>query len=207
MKHVWLVALTLMGCHEAVSPVPDEASTKQELSQIAPGVSSPEVFEVERATKEAWSTPTQVTPVDWAEVSKHTPIAANVLSAEESQKIQGLGLPVLLPADSALASTANVVTGENWYTASMQHDGVTVVIHGSTAAHNIDLNVPPETLELMRNFTVYRTHEILTLTFNMYGVAYGLDIECAKPTQDDRCNKDDTILQMAESLVLAGGQP
>lgn len=205
MKHIWWIVLALAGCHEVVSP--DEGSKTHELTESAPGIATPDVFEVERAEKEAWASPTQITPVDWSEVSKHTPIAPDVLSEEASQKVQGLGLPVLLPADASLASTANLVTGENWYTASMQHDGITVVIHGSTAAHNIDLKVPPETLELMRNFTVYRTHEIVTLTFNMYGVAFGLDIECANPTQDDRCNKDETILQMAESLVFAGGQP
>lgn len=206
MKRVLLILLFGAGCHETVQAPDGHESAAQELLE-GPTLEPVSVtaFDVERATKEAWSKPVQITDVDWSDAVAHPKIAADLLSSEQVAKLDGIKMPVLLPNEPALLQAANIVTGEHWYSASMQANGITVVIHGSKAAHNVDLKVPEKTLELMRNFTVYRTHEIVTLTFTMYNVAYALDIECANPVADDRCNKDETIMQMAENLVLAGG--
>lgn len=207
MKRVLLILLFGAGCHETVGAPDGHESNAQELTQSPVNQGLPAVanFEIERATKEAWSKPIQITSVDWSEASAHPKIANGALPDEQASRLANVKMPVLLPSAPELLAAANIVTGEHWYSASMQAAGMTVVIHGSTAAHNIDLNVPEKTLELMRNFTIYRTHEIVTLTFTMYNVAYALDIECANPVADDRCNKDETITQMAENLVLAGG--
>ena len=203
MKRMLWVAMFAIGCHETVSsPVETQVST---LEAQSPSVV--DSLDVERTEKLKWSEPHQIAQIDWTEVNKHQSVNPGLLPATQSEKIDGLGVPVLLPSNPELISRAEIVTGATWYAASMNHDGINVVIHGSKQSENLDMNVSDEARELMRNFTVYRTHEIVTLTFNMYGVAYSLDIECAAPTTDDRCNKDETIMTMAENLVLAGGQP
>ena len=203
MKRMLWVAMFAIGCHETVSsPVETQVST---LEAQSPSVV--DSLDVERTEKLKWSEPHQIAQIDWTEVNKHQSVNPGLLPATQSEKIDGLGVPVLLPSNPELISRAEIVTGATWYAASMNHDGINVVIHGSKQSENLDMNVSEEARELMRNFTVYRTHEIVTLTFNMYGVAYSLDIECAAPTTDDRCNKDETIMTMAENLVLAGGQP
>ena len=203
MKRMLWIALFAIGCHETVSsPVETQEGT---LEAESPSVV--DSLDVERTEKLKWSEPHQIAQIDWTEVNKHQSVNPGLLPATQSEKIEGLGVPVLLPSNPELISRAEIVTGATWYAASMNHDGMNVVIHGSKQSENLDMNVSEEARELMRNFTVYRTHEIVTLTFNMYGVAYSLDIECAAPTTDDRCNKDETVMTMAENLVLAGGQP
>lgn len=203
MKRMLWVAMFAIGCHETVSsPVETQEST---LEAESPNVV--DSLDVERTEKLKWSETHQIAQIDWTEVNKHQSASPGLLPAAQSAKIAGLGVPVLLPSNPELISRAEIVTGATWYAASMNHDGINVVIHGSKQSENLELNVTDEARELMRNFTVYRTHEIVTLTFNMYGVAYSLDIECAAPTTDDRCNKDETVMTMAENLVLAGGQP
>lgn len=204
MKRMLWIALFAIGCHETVSsPVETQENALLEATSPATSVG----FDVERAEKLKWSEPHQIATIDWTEVNKHQHVEPGLVPASESEKITGLGVPVLLPSNPELISRAEIVTGATWYAASMNHDGINVVIHGSKQSENLEMNVTEEARELMRNFTVYRTHEIVTLTFNMYGVAYSLDIECAAPTTDDRCNKDETVMTMAENLVLAGGQP
>lgn len=203
MKRMLWIALFAVGCHETVSS-PVETQEAELVATIPSVLESPDV---ERVEKLKWSEPHQIAQIDWTEVNKHQAATPGLLPEAQTTKIAGLGVPVLLPSNPELISRAEIVTGTNWYAASMNHDGINVVIHGSKQSENLELNVTEEARELMRNFTVYRTHEIVTLTFNMYGVAYSLDIECAAPTTDDRCNKDETVMTMAENLVLAGGQP
>jgi hypothetical protein len=112
-----------------------------------------------------------------------------------------------LPQDDQLLASVALSTGDLWYGADMNADGIHVFVHGSRGAFPIDLKLSAEQRENIQNFTIYRSHEIVTLTFQMYGAAYRIDVECDKPTNDARCNQDAFVTQMAETLVLAGGQP
>lgn len=76
-------------------------------------------------------------------------------------------------------------------------------MHGTRGSYPNTFNLTDEQLAQIQNFTIYRTHEIVTLTFKMYGAAYRIDVECAAP--DIRCKEDTFVTELAENLVFAGG--
>lgn len=208
MKHWWLVALVAAACTDTgVDSVSDGADTRQQtLTQVSPSAADLS-YQLERQAKAEWTGEVAPQRIDWPEAKQHDPIASGVLSDTQMQAVAKASLPVLLPGDAALASSAFVTSGDLWYGADLQADGIHVFVHGSRGARPNDLKLTPEQTENLRNFTIYRSHEIVTLTFQMYGAAYRIDVECDRPTADDRCNKDAFVTSMAESMVFAGGRP
>ena len=58
---------------------------------------------------------------------------------------------------------------------------------------------------LLRGYA--RTEYGQELTFNRYGAAYSVTIECDDPRYDPRCNNDIYARQVANGMIVAAGSP
>lgn len=208
MKHLLFVLLLAIGCTETA---PDTVERQDPLTAAefpVPSAPSTELAtQAERKAKAEWTGEVAPQTIDWAEANRHPRVKDGLIPAGQTPHLNAASLPVLLPQDDQLLASVALSTGDLWYGADMNADGIHVFVHGSRGAFPIDLKLSAEQRENIQNFTIYRSHEIVTLTFQMYGAAYRIDVECDKPTNDARCNQDAFVTQMAETLVLAGGQP
>ncbi|MFU8807428.1 MAG: hypothetical protein ACNA8W_26700, partial [Bradymonadaceae bacterium] len=50
-----------------------------------------------------------------------------------------------------------------------------------------------------------RSEGVVSLTFETFGVAYMIRIDCERPFADTRCTGDDYIIEIAESLAIVPG--
>lgn len=141
-------------------------------------------------------------PVDW-EAARRTPALQLALPERERPKLGEIEVPVLLPDDPKLLSSLLITHHHDWYAAAMEDNGVDVYVRGNRKAFVVPalqgIEVP--------DYSVTRVHEILTVSWRAYGVAYTLDVECFAPLEDPRCTNDDYALSLAKSLKLAGGRP
>lgn len=201
---LWILMLLIAaGCTEAT---PDAAEREQALAAPANDQMSL-ANQLERDAKSQWTGEVAPAAVDWAEASGHAKVALGALTQTQIDAISASTVPVLLPNLPAAISSAFVTTGDLWYGADMTVDGAHLFIFGSRGEFPNQLKLSAEEEARLSNFTVYRTHQIVTLSFVMYGAAYRLDVECDKPMDDPRCTHDDYVLGLAEGLVLAGGHP
>lgn len=208
MKYSLFVLLLAIGCTETAPDTVErqEALTAAEIS--VPAAPSTELAnQAERKAKAEWTGDVAPQAIDWTEANRHPRVKDGLIPATQTPRLNAATLPVLLPQNDHLLASVALSTGELWYGADMNADGIHVYIHGSRGAFPIDLKLSAEQRANLQNFTVYRSHEIVTLAFQMYGAAYRIDVECDQPTNDARCNQDTFVTEMAESLVLAGGQP
>ena len=70
---------------------------------------------------------------------------------------------------------------------------------------DLEVSDPGEAL-IRDRFLVTRTHGVVSLSFVDFGVAYSVDVECARPEDDARCTNNDYVLTLAESLAVLGGK-
>ena len=124
-------------------------------------------------------------------------------------------LPVLLPTLSALgledAPQVMLFPNEDFYTASMQGNGLLVEVFGTRL---INLTVAPGARSVRNllasdndGFRVERTEYGRELSFNRYGAAYTITIECDEPQTDPRCSEAEFGRNLARSLLIVGGSP
>lgn len=125
-----------------------------------------------------------------------------------TQRLGTIDLPVLLPASAELLSTLVLTSGNNWYAASMRGADYGVSLHATRVRFSRPQQAPPATPtvgKLAKELTVDREELIAGVSFNRFGVAYRLEVDCARPSTDPRCNKDDFILGLVGALRFAGG--
>lgn len=209
MKHLLyiLIGIAVVGCHDLAEP--DTQTRAQELTSDNPSEAPARkaANALERAQKLAWSEGQPIEQVvDWQAADAYPAMQAT-LASDAAQTLATASLPVLLPDDATLTHDVFVTTGPTWYTARMQGDGVVVFVKGNRAAFVHGLTLTPEERAQLSQFNVSRTHMILSLSTQSFGVAYSIDVECARPTGDQRCEEDAYILGLADSLRRAGGQP
>jgi hypothetical protein len=128
-------------------------------------------------------------------------------------------LPLLLPFDEQIAAAALVTVFPQPYSyaATMRLDNLTVDVHGDRRATILEDNDP--LLRAMQSnavarlagadvpYTLGRTEGGYDLTFNRFGAAYLISIECFNPETDQRCTKPDHILSLGEKMGLVGKDP
>lgn len=202
---VGLLVLLVMGaaCAEPAPPT----SSGQERATGALESSGPEVAPRKEATKDP--TPTaRIDEVDWVEAGKHEQIPLEDLSEKQREVLGRASVPVLLPRDAAYVEAAILTAGETWAGASMSMEGYTVVIQGTRQSFEVPGLTDQQKEPVMINphgHELTRTKGIVGLSFKAFGVAYMLDVECARPMEDVRCTEDAFILELAESLAVIGG--
>jgi hypothetical protein len=202
MKRLLPIFLLATACSETS---PDTAEREQSLTQAQTPAMISTALEntAEKKAKAEWTGEVAPQVIDWTEARKHLPVKTGLVPAAQADVIASSTLPVLLPGDATLVRSVFMTTGDLWYGADMNAEGVHVYIHGTRGSYPNTFNLTDEQLAQIQNFTIYRTHEIVTLTFKMYGAAYRIDVECASP--DARCKDDAFVTDLAENLVFAGG--
>ena len=116
-------------------------------------------------------------------------------------------VPALVPRDEAMLERAVVTTGEHFFAFSATANGINVAVHGTRAAHRYDHLEPgaPGDRDLRGNLgTISRNEGIWSASWVEGGVAYTVDVECARLT-DPRCANDDHIVARVDSLAFVGG--
>ena len=97
-----------------------------------------------------------------------------------------------------------MTAGAVWYGASVPLDGATLYLHGSVVAHPAPPDARPRPAG---EVTLSREAGIVAVSFDAYGAAYSLHVECASPFEDERCAGDDFALSLVDGLAVAGGLP
>ncbi|WP_323762242.1 hypothetical protein [Maricaulis sp.] len=132
----------------------------------------------------------------------------------EAAGVVATRLPVLIPDTAALAVSNDARTllfpQQDFYTLSVIAPGLVVEVFGTRLAH-AHASDPLSTRRLnATNADGYRISETeygRELSFNRYGAAYSITVECDRPTGDPRCSSDAYIRNLADSLIIAAGTP
>jgi hypothetical protein len=137
------------------------------------------------------------------------PAAVAQLAPESRAALAAAPVAMLvLPAEYAAGST--VMTGEAWAALSYRDDALTISLHATSRAHPVidDDEVlevpPPEHTVRGEPARVTINEAIRSVAWQEGGVAYALEVECARPMDDVRCTESEFVLALADELVPAG---
>lgn len=207
-------ALLFAAC--AVEDAPVEQSKSAALEQGQTGDPNTDLSanfdanfdaEKERAIKEGPASRelvTRVSPVDWEEANDFVRLEAEVAGEKAAANLSQAEIPALVPARAELLQEATVTGGETWYAVSMQGEGVTVYVSGNNKEVVVPgLEIAEKYPGIQDDFRVSRAEGIASLTFNAFGVAYLVEVECAEPASDARCTGDDYVISLANDLAIA----
>lgn len=134
--------------------------------------------------------------------------ALAVMTQEAQAQIASAPVLVLAPSDPAILTQATVTTGNGYYSLSAQLDGVSVVVQGSPIPPGaVTVATAPVSSNRIGNRQVFTTlnEGIRSATWIDAGVAYSMDIECAKPS-DERCSSEAYVFTLVNSLTALGGR-
>jgi hypothetical protein len=203
-RWIWIAALAVAACNA-------DEETRTSALETSPAENTRDDFEREKQIKKANARRVPVGPmveaVDWDEASGFKRLEPALLPASEQKKLAEIRLPILVPDDDELLASALVTHRQDWYAAAMETgDGVDVYIRGTRKAYEVPgMEIPEAAREAAENYTLTRTHAIVTVSWRSFGVSYNLDVECARPTKDERCTEDEFALDIVENLGVIGG--
>lgn len=126
----------------------------------------------------------------------------DVMRPSSRAAVDATTVPLLLPDDLALAATALVTSGERWVAASIPQGDHTIAIHATREAM-----APPADAPVHRDrlrgvpATVSSNEGVRVATWMEGGVAYIIDVECSRPSEDPRCTQEGFVRALAERLV------
>ena len=189
----WLVfAVLFWGCADR-TPVEESEQAVQTVEQRE---SEPEADGDETVLEE----------VDWEEAQRRSAIAAGRLSEQAQKLAADSPVPLLLPDDDELLGSLHLTLGDAWYAASMRGAEHSVVFNGTHRTHRAPKagGAKEDDHPREEGHTLTRTHGIVTLTFEEFGVAYAIDVECERPLENRLCVEDDYVLSLAENAGVAG---
>lgn len=120
---------------------------------------------------------------------------------------------MLIPASGALGLEEPRVLlfpFADFYNLSITGPDIVIEVFGTRLAHAVAPD--PATARRLRaggpgGFRITRTRYGQEVTFNRYGAAYSLTIECDAPESDPRCTGEAYARQLADSLLIAAGRP
>ena len=132
----------------------------------------------------------------------------------EAAAVTATTLPVLIPGTAALGLDGNarvlLFPRPDFYTLSITAPGLVIEVFGTRLAHART----PDPLSTRRlnatdgdGYRVGQTEYGRELSFNRYGAAYSITVECDQPETDTHCRNDAYIRQLANSLIIAAGTP
>lgn len=164
--------------------------------------------------------PTQrLMPIDWSEVREAVKgqrlFRAQQIKMNIAPNAPNPSLPMLLPLEPGLLATAaHVFPRPDSYAASMRAGDITVEVHGERRAAILQKNDPLmqsaqgklKSMVAGRDVPVAidKTEGGYDITFNRFGGAYLISIECRKAETDERCTKPEFIQNLAQRMALAG---
>ena len=140
--------------------------------------------------------------VEWEKAPVHPALDDARLSESQRQAVQSSPVPVLLPDQDELLNTALISIGDYFYAASMDEEGVSVLVTGASRVVRVPGTPDPPSFG-DHELTLSRSEGIVDLSFKAYGVYYDVSIECFDPFDDPRCAQDAYMLDVADGLLLA----
>lgn len=144
---------------------------------------------------------------DWEAAALAERLSPERVSEDVRKQAEASPVPVLVPDDDALLATLQLTTGPTWYGAAMRGDDFSVVIHGTNAQHSLPGGGLKEKPDPHAGRPVLsRTHAIVNVAFQAYGVAYSLDIDCQDPMNNPRCAEDAFAWELVEGLQLLSAE-
>lgn len=203
----------LMACDDPLPEVEggdqEEETIKKEVQKEESGDSIQEGESEERQKEERSAAEEEATTLEevrWEEVDGRRQISTQRLSEQAREVVDDSPVPVLLPDDDLLLASAHITVGDAWYAASMSGDDHTVAINGTHRSHSAPRagGAKEEDHRRPEGHTLSRTHGIVTLTFEEFGVAYAIDVECERPLENPLCVDDDYVISLAEGAGIAG---
>lgn len=205
-------SVLVVGCAETK---PEQSTTEQGLESHEtplPGDDRAAANDYERRMKKQGTDPVPTGPtaaeIDWDEVRGTKRVASTALPESERQKLPEIRVPMLAFDDDALLATGRVSHNVNWYVLAVDGpDKLNMNIRGTRNEWRApNMKIPDAAKEAARNYTLTRTHRVVTVSWRSFGASYSLDLECGRP-DDARCAEDEFPLQVAESLAIIGGLP
>ena len=130
-----------------------------------------------------------------------------------AQAVARTRLPVLIPASNALGlddPAVQLFPQENFYTLSITGADIVIEVFGTRLAHATVPDAAAGRRLRTTDADGYRmtaTRYGRELSFNRYGAAYSITVECGAPQSDARCTSDDYVRRLAQSLLIAAGNP
>lgn len=132
----------------------------------------------------------------------------------EAAGVANTGLPVLIPGTAALGLDGNarvlLFPREHFYNLSITAPGLLIEVFGTRLAHAR----APDPLSTRRlnagdanGYRISATEFGRELSFNRYGAAYSISVECDRPETDARCRDNTYVRSLADSLIIAAGNP
>ncbi|MEH6418414.1 hypothetical protein [Pseudomonas sp. CGJS7] len=126
------------------------------------------------------------------------------------ETLDRVSLPVLVPGTGPVRAAPAVIEQGTAYAADYPLDGADLVVLGSASA----LALPPDSAmaKLLAEsgpppqyqFEAYEYGA--DLSFIRYGASYVLRVACEQ-AEDPRCDRDEFLRKVAESLIAVGGKP
>lgn len=135
----------------------------------------------------------------------------DALSPEARAELARAPFPMLLLPREYAAAT-RITTGERWAALAWRDDALTISLHATDHARPVvsDDEVvtapPPDDSVRGEPARVMLNEQIRSVAWIEDGVAYALEVECARPMDDARCTEPDFALALAERLVAAGAR-
>jgi hypothetical protein len=192
-----VLLVTAGGCAEAHGP-DDPAQSSQALEAASPASVD---------TYRPWVSPRSIIKaVDPAQVEGFPQIDEGLLKKRQHEAAGRSPIPALLPNVERLIEVAVLMSGEDWYAASMVVDDHGISIHGSRRAFFVPgMDISNEVVHEGAKHLLNRSEGVVSLTFEAFGVAYMMRIDCERPFEDARCTEDDYIIDIAEALAIVPG--
>jgi hypothetical protein len=127
-------------------------------------------------------------------------------SAELRSAVDRSPVPVLVPPDGDWLAGSVLIVKEHWYALSATRDGLSLALRGTRFAHRHPDIAPQVGRHRVRGQPAFATSDrrIVSVSWQEYGAAYSLDLECAAP-DDARCAAPAHVFQLADRLVFVGG--
>jgi len=137
------------------------------------------------------------------------PSVVAALSPEARSEANRARLPVLMFADPAIVATATVMSDEHWVAVSARDADRTLSIHATDVSHPSAANEPaPERDARVLGLpaTLAENEGIRSIAWEEGDLAYSLDVECARPLEDEACTGVAYVRGLAETLVRIEGR-
>lgn len=145
--------------------------------------------------------------VDWKAASAFRNMAPAAVPHQLLKVLASSPVPALVPSQPSMLATATPTRGATWYAVSIPLDEHTVFLTGNRS----EVFVPgiSDRATARRSFEprISRSRGVVSASFLAFGVAYTIEVECARPFEDVRCTEDAYVLELLAGLAVAGGEP
>ncbi len=204
--------IAVAGCAETR---PDAATSRQPLTTVTPAVSpaTAAANAAERASKAAGIDRSPQGPVaqavDWDEARGFKQLDRALLPVDQQPKLDDVTVPVLAFDDATLLASALLTHHHNWYVVAVEYpDGLNMNVRGTRNAWTApNMEIPEAARLAAENYTLSRTHGVVTVSWRAFGASYSLNVDCTTPVGDVRCTEDEFALGVVEQLGVIGGRP